>query len=140
MGERHGAAAGKARRWLADGKAVFPATDPGDGLPWRACKSATRYRNCETSQIPGTGAFEPVELASVLEPSLTAQNLAPAIRAQASEVITVIGETRLMRDKTGDVAVTKVDRGYLPDLSRLDRPLEDPQVSRLSSGQPKAWT
>ena len=25
--------------------------------------------------------------------------------------------------------MTKVDRGYLPDLSRLDRPLEDPQVA-----------
>jgi hypothetical protein len=79
---------------------------------------------------PGTGAFEPVELAPVLEPSLTAQNLTPATREQAGEVITVIAETRLMRDKTGDVPVTKVDRGYLPDLSRLDRPLEDPWVSK----------
>ena len=35
-----------------------------------------------------------------------------------------------MRDKTGDVPVTKVDRGYLPDLSRLDGPLEDPQVAK----------
>lgn len=35
-----------------------------------------------------------------------------------------------MRDKTGDVPVTKLDRGYLPDLSRLDRPLEDPWVSK----------
>ena len=35
-----------------------------------------------------------------------------------------------MRDKTGDVPVAKVDRGNSPDLSRLDRPLEDPWVSK----------
>jgi hypothetical protein len=125
-----GAAAGRARRWLADGKAVFPATDPIRRSALASLQAGYPLPQLRDPPIPGTGAFEPVELAPVLEPSLTAQNLAPAVREQASVVITVIGETRLMRDKTGDVPVTKVDRGYLPDLSRLDRPLEDPQVAR----------
>jgi hypothetical protein len=125
-----GPAAGRARRWLADGKAVFPATDPRRRSALASLQAGYPLPQLRDPPIPGTGAFEPVELASVLEPSLTAQNIAPAVRAQANEVITVIAETRLMRDKTGDVPVTKVDRGYLPDLSRLDRPLEDPQVAR----------
>jgi hypothetical protein len=125
-----GAAAGRARRWLADGKAVFPATDPIRRSALASLQAGYPLPQLRDPPIPGTGVFEPVELAPVLEPSLTAQNLAPAVREQASDVITVIGETRLMRDKTGDVPVTKVDRGYLPDLSRLDRPLEDPQVAR----------
>jgi len=125
-----GAAAGRARGWLADGKAAFPATDPKRRSALASLQAGYPLPQLRDLSTPGTGAFEPVELASVLEPSLTAQHLAPAVREQASEVITVIGETRLMRDKTGDVPVTKVDRGYLPDLSRLDGPLEDPQVAK----------
>jgi hypothetical protein len=56
--------------------------------------------------------------------------LAPGIRELAGEVITVIGETRLLRNRTDDVPAIKVDRGYLPDLSRLDGPLADPWVSK----------
>ena len=125
-----GAAAGRARRWLADGKAVFPATDRRRRSALANLQASYPLPQLRDPPIPGTGAFEPVELAPMLEPSLTAQNLTPATREQAGEVITVIAETRLMRDKTGDVPVTKVDRGYLPDLSRLDRPLEDPWVSK----------
>jgi hypothetical protein len=125
-----GAAAGRARRWLADGKAVFPATDPRRRSALASLQATYPLPQLRDPPSPGTGAFEPVEMAPILELSLTAQDLAPAIREQVGEVITVIAETRLMRDRTGDVPVTKVDRGYLPDLSRLDRLLEDPWVSK----------
>jgi hypothetical protein len=125
-----GSAAGRARRWLADGKAAFAATDPGRRAALASLRANYPLPLLRDSPNPGREAFEPVELAPVLESSLSAQNLVPETRELAGEVIAVIAETRVLRDKTGEVPVTKADRGYLPDLSRLDRPLADSWVSK----------
>jgi hypothetical protein len=124
-----GSAAGKARRSLAVGRLAF------EGDPEHRAALASLQANYPLALLrdlpgPGPEAFEPVELTAVLEPSLAVQNLAPEIRELAGGVVTVIAETRLLRNRTDDVAAIKVDRGYLPDLSRLDRPLADPWVSK----------
>lgn len=126
-----GPAAGRARRWLAEGRAAFTSTDPQRRIALASLQVNYPLPLLRDMRSPGPEAFEPVELRPLLEPLLTAQNLTPRIRELVGEVIMVAAETRLSQDKTGDVPATKIDRGYLPDLSRLNGPLAEPQVSKM---------
>jgi hypothetical protein len=124
-----GSEAGRARRSLAQGQVAF-GNDPrqrGALASLRASHPLPLLRNASGAEPE---AFEPVALGPVLEPLLAAQDLTPGTRELARRALAVIAETRLLRDRTGDVPVTKVDRGYLPDLSRLDRTLDDPDAAK----------
>lgn len=123
-----GQLAGKARRWLVEGKAAFTGTDLD-----RLTALANLQVNYQLSLLRGPEpiAQEPVDamaLAPVIEASVATQQLTPRTRELISEVITVMAGARLLRNKIGDVVAVKVDRAYLPDLSHLDGPLASYEV------------
>lgn len=123
-----GPLAGRARRWLENGKAAFTSA----GKERRGALASLQV-NYQLSLLRGPlpqaeESAEPAALAPIMEPAISGQHLTPATRDLVGDVLIVLAGARLSLTNTGDVQAVKVDRAYLPDLSRLDDPLANHDV------------
>lgn len=125
-----GTVAGRARRLLDESRETFSASDPRQLAALASLRANYPLPLLRGLPEPKPEAFESIALLPLLEPLVQAQDLAPGTPDLVGDVLTVIAEARVVQDRTGNVSVTKVDRGYLPDLGRLDGALGNPQAAK----------
>jgi hypothetical protein len=121
---------GKARQWLRRGLGAFGSPDPRyrDALAsLRANYPLTLLREASD---PDPESFNPIALAPLLESASLDLRLAPPVLRLVNEVINVVSDAQVSQANRANVVTTKVDRAYLPDLSRLNESLSDEDVTR----------
>jgi hypothetical protein len=124
-----GTLASSARTWLALARSRL--MDLNDESRMATIALAVNYPLGTLRELSSasTRHSEPLNVTTILSPLLDAEKLDAIDRELAEKVMEVLAEADVWLEQANGVWVIRVDRTYVPDLSRLDDPLANPHVT-----------